>query len=267
MEFLSGQRCLINSEPARCANTSPALTTTQPWLEGQVMADQKPTAERPSFQLRGLADGTAAAYLIWRISEKVAVVESGCWEWQGATTEKGYGTLHLKNWQWPERILLIHRLVYELCVDQIADGLCVLHRCDNPPCCNPGHLFLGTNLDNIADKMVKGRQARGESVRGNHEHLKGEVVATARLTAEQVMEIRRRDVAGESPREIANDVGLSATQILYVVTGKAWAHLPLLYTGDRDFRPCPKCGRTISTRGGMYYKHVKACIDLLLGKE
>ena len=78
-----------------------------------------------------------------------------CWEWQGSRTEHGYG--HLK---FMGRYRPAHRVAYELAVGEIAPGLHVCHRCDNPPCCRPDHLFLGTPADNRADSMAKGRSIR-----------------------------------------------------------------------------------------------------------
>ena len=229
------------------------------------MAVQEPTPQRPSFQLRGPAEGVAAAYLLWKLSERIEITDSGCWEWRGANNGRGYGSIHLKNWDWPESIIQVHRLIYQLCVDEIPEGLCVLHRCDYPPCCRPDHLFLGTGADNITDKVVKGRQAKGQSVRANHEHLKGEVIVTSRFTADQVMEMRRREAAGEHPAVIAADFGTSPTYVVAVARGDCWAHLPLLYAGDRKDRPCPKCGAVFPTRVGIFYRHVAACS--IPGKE
>ncbi len=162
--------------------------------------------------------GVAAAYLAWKLSDRVVVVDSGCWEWQGAANSKGYGVIHLKHWDWPERAPSVHRVVYMLCVGPVLDDLCVLHRCDNPPCVRPDHLFLGTNLDNIADKMAKGR----------HRSPVGENHGSHRLTAELVMEIRRRAASGETYASIARDLGFSQTQVSGVARGKQWKHLPML---------------------------------------
>ncbi len=211
--------------------------------------------EQAIFKPRGGADGVAGAYLAWRLSQKAVVKSSGCWEWPG----DGYATIDLKNWAWPERTVQLSRVAYMLCVGPIPAGLHVLHRCDNPPCIRPGHLFLGTNLDNIADKVSKGRQAKGQSVRKNHEHLRGEVIVTADLTAEQVMEIRRRDAAGESPAVIAPDFNINREYVHQIATGHCWKHLPLLYTGNRKNRPCPKCSISYPTRQGLFYRHVALC--------
>lgn len=192
------------------------------------MATEEATPIHPVFQPRPGTDGLTARYLLWRLAEKTVIAANGCWEWTGARSARGYGTLEIKNPDWPESSVLLHRIAYQVCVEFIPDGLCVLHRCDNPPCIRPDHLFLGTNGDNIADKVQKGRQAAGQSVRRNHAHLKGEVIVTARMTAELVMLIRRRARNGESYAAIARDIGFSATQVSAAARGKSWSHLPML---------------------------------------
>lgn len=76
-----------------------------------------------------------------------------CWEWQGRRNDDGYGQIRLGN------TYRAHRIAYKLAYGSIPDSLWVLHRCDNPPCCNPAHLFLGTVLDNNRDAAAKGRRA------------------------------------------------------------------------------------------------------------
>ena len=91
-----------------------------------------------------------------------------CWEWD-AGKFKNYG-----RFQFNGKSLSSHRFIYECFNGPILDNLCTLHKCDNPPCVNPYHLFLGTYQDNINDKVNKGRQA------------KGEIINTAILTEVQV---------------------------------------------------------------------------------
>jgi len=80
--------------------------------------------------------------------------EDDCWNWMGYLTCREYG-----SWMISNKSYLAHRLVYENIYGSIPTGLFVCHRCDNPSCCNPNHLFLGTNSDNVADKVFKGRQS------------------------------------------------------------------------------------------------------------
>lgn len=88
-----------------------------------------------------------------RFNNKVLFCANGCWEWQGELDRYGYG-----KFRCGVHILKAHRYSYELAYGEFDKSLHVLHKCDNPKCVNPAHLFLGTNQDNIADKIQKGRQ-------------------------------------------------------------------------------------------------------------
>ena len=79
----------------------------------------------------------------------------GCWLWQASVTADGYGRMGIGG---PgNKRMLAHRVAWQLYVGKIPDGMLVLHKCDNPPCCNPKHLFLGTDADNARDMSRKGR--------------------------------------------------------------------------------------------------------------
>lgn len=80
--------------------------------------------------------------------------ETGCWEWQGYTNKKGYGSIRINGMK--QRV---HRAMYNLFYGAIPNGMLVCHRCDNPKCCNPDHLFLGTYSDNLKDCWDKNRRA------------------------------------------------------------------------------------------------------------
>ena len=150
-----------------------------------------------------------------RFWSKVRIAD-GCWEWQ-AYRQKGYG----RFWMTPERYSLAHRFAVLLDRGPFPDELCVLHRCDNPPCCNPEHLFLGTNYDNTLDKIAKGRARRGSQV--------GELHSQSKLTAEQVMEIRVLWASGEWTQvALGERFGVFGTAIGRIVNGQRWPHLPLI---------------------------------------
>jgi hypothetical protein len=133
-----------------------------------------------------------------------------CWEWQGGRIDNGYGVARTAD----GRKTTAQRVAWEMANGPIPDGLHVCHRCDNRPCVNPAHLFLGTRLENQADMVAKGRSPRGER--------QGQSVLTERL----VIEIRARAQSGESQRSIAADLGVSQSCIWTVVTRKRWGHVP-----------------------------------------
>lgn len=104
----------------------------------------------------------------------------------------------------------------------ISGDVCVLHRCDNPPCVRPDHLFLGTQADNIRDMRAKGRghDGSGGGQVGSQHHA-------AKLTEADVVEIRRLRASGLLHREIAERFNMSRCQIGDIARGTAWSHVPL----------------------------------------
>lgn len=132
---------------------------------------------------------------------------SACWPWTGSKVGIGYGKASVGN-----RSVRAHREAWERTHGPIPRGMVVCHRCDNPPCCNPEHLFLGTVAQNNADAVAKGRQARGE--RNNH----------VRLTEQQVHEIRSMD-AELTSKDIAKAYGVDRTTISLVRLGMTWKHI------------------------------------------
>ena len=92
------------------------------------------------------------AKLLSKIEIAPGPLPTDCWLWIGARNNYDYGYITLNGW--PEGT---HRLSWQLHCGPIPDGMWVLHKCDRPPCCRPDHLFLGTQLDNVADMLAKGR--------------------------------------------------------------------------------------------------------------
>lgn len=137
----------------------------------------------------------------------------GCIIWTGPAIEHGYGYLRAGG-AGNKRGTLASHIAYELFYGPVPDGLHVLHQCDNPPCVAPCHLFVGTNADNMADMIAKGRQSRGES------H------GFARLTEAKVREIRERyERGGVFQHELAREYGVSRGTVQYVVERRTWKHV------------------------------------------
>lgn len=133
---------------------------------------------------------------LWRHVEK----SDGCWVWTGSLANWGYGQIKVDGR--PERT---HRLSWTIHFGPIPDGLDVLHTCDNPPCVRPDHLFLGTDGDNAQDMASKGRQRYAWPLASHR----------AKLTVEQVMEIRDRYRAGGiSTRQLAREYNVHYTSII-----------------------------------------------------
>ncbi len=127
----------------------------------------------------------------------------GCWKWIGCIGQDGYGKIRIGN-----RHMRAHRVVWELTQGEILDGLCVCHRCDNPPCVNPAHLFLGTNIDNVRDREKKDR----------NNHVVGESHPQHKLTDVQVDEIRTRYAnGGITMQALADQFGVGLAQIWRIV--------------------------------------------------
>lgn len=132
----------------------------------------------------------------------------GCWPWMGSRSPKGYG-----QFMWPDRKpRRAPRVMWWLVFGAIPDGMFVLHRCDNPCCVNPTHLFLGTMKDNTRDMVLKGR-ARG---------ARGEKHRNAHLTADDVREIRS---ATGPHREMAERFNISEPHVSNIRARKKWKHL------------------------------------------
>lgn len=106
-----------------------------------------------------------------------------CWEFTGDRDMWGYGRLTVKG-----KTYRANRLAYEFFVGKIPKGFIVCHRCDNPPCCNPEHLFLGTHADNMIDKVSKGRQAKGKGL--PQTKLEASAASQAKYLKEQGLSFR-----------------------------------------------------------------------------
>lgn len=149
-----------------------------------------------------------------RFWEKVEIRDfCECWEWKGYRLPGGYGRLFFRG----QKNELAHRVAWLLTYGYMPTCF-VLHKCDNPSCVNPNHLFTGTHRDNMEDMKHKGR-ARNS---GMH----GESHGSAKLTNDNVREIRRLLQEGQLfQREIAEQFGVARSLISLIKTGRAWKHL------------------------------------------
>lgn len=142
-----------------------------------------------------------------RFWSKVDVRAPGdCWEWMCGKRRGGYGGFSLNR-----KTVRAHRVAYELAHGPIEKGLLVRHKCDNPACCNPNHLEVGTNADNMADMVARGRS------------LKGPENPKSKLSEADVLKIRDDP---RMPREIADEYGVSGSTISRIKRGADWQHLP-----------------------------------------
>lgn len=150
-----------------------------------------------------------------RFWQKVdAAGENECWEWMNNKNEWGYGQIGSGGGN--GKMLSAHRVSWEIHNGEIPDGLHVLHKCDNPACVNPAHLFLGTHQDSMDDMATKGRRAS----------VKGERNACAKLTKAQVIEIRRRYAAGGvTHKQLAKEHGVARQTVGDLIAFKYWAHV------------------------------------------
>ena len=141
--------------------------------------------------------------------------ENGCMEWTGHTVKSNgrethrYGRIKIGG-----RDILAHRYAYALANGEVQQGMSVCHRCDNPKCCNPEHLFLGTHQQNMGDMATKGRASRISNPK-----LTGEKSPTAKLLDTQIAEIRARRSAGETVTSIAAAYGVHYSYVSRLARG------------------------------------------------
>lgn len=153
-------------------------------------------------------------YNFW---SRVNVVEHGCWEWKASKKTRNYGGV---NWRWPDRFgcpgkkeQTASRVSWILTSGPITSEQFVLHKCDNPPCCRPDHLFLGDNRLNTDDKVSKNRHWWPLSINAR----------TRKLTEDQVREIRRR--SAEPRGDLAREFSVTGANIKAIVQRETWKNL------------------------------------------
>ena len=135
---------------------------------------------------------------------------NNCIELPGYKDPKGYDRVFIKG----GKTHGAHRYSYEYHIGPIPTGMFVCHKCDNPPCINPNHLFLGTNQDNVNDKVIKNRQGKGEQI------------SSSKLTEDQVREIRAKHIFRVYTYQmLADEYNVSSDTIQKIVKRKLWRHL------------------------------------------
>lgn len=145
-----------------------------------------------------------------RFFQRIEKLPNGCWKWRGYIRPKGmgYGEIGFGG-----RSILVHRYSWLIHFGEIPTGKSVLHKCDNPSCVNPEHLFLGTHADNMADCVRKGRQSKGEQ-RYN-----------SKLTDSDVRTISSLIQAGETYTDIGRRFGIKQSSVSDIASGRIWKHV------------------------------------------
>lgn len=158
-------------------------------------------------------DRNSPEHLARRLANGLDEAQSGeCWIWKLARNNHGYGTLTVNGRRW-----YAHRLAFELGNGKsIPYGLHICHRCDNPACINPEHLFLGTRSDNMRDCVNKGRNVPARI------SFKGETNPSSKLSKEDVADIRCLLRDGLTQQVIADRFGVSQSSVSHIKLGRSW---------------------------------------------
>lgn len=176
-----------------------------------------------------------------RFLSKIIIPDNldACWEWQAGTIYFGYG-----HFWYNRKGVTAHRFIYEIATGHAPQHLCVCHSCDNPRCCNPNHLWLGTSPENTQDSTNKNRRAKGskhgsrtkpETVHRGDSHYarrypqklaRGEKHGNSKLSDVIVREMRdKHNQQGISMRKLATMYNVSRPTVRRAISGKTWAHV------------------------------------------
>jgi hypothetical protein len=179
-----------------------------------------------------------------RFYSRVKKNGSDCWSWTGAKNRMGYGCVYFDG-----SVGYAHRLSYQVNIGAIPEGMHVCHKCDNPGCVNPGHLFIGTAKDNQRDASRKGRKVGNPA---------GRPVGGSKLTFEQAIQIRAELEAGFSKKLIAKRYKVSTGTILNIQRGITFKEVSNV---SSDIRPQDKL------RVGLVKRPSKPRAEIKRGKE
>ena len=147
---------------------------------------------------------------------------SDCWEWRANKNNKGYGLFRPGGLAGKR---LAHRLAFEDLNGPIPNGALVCHKCDNPKCVNPNHLFLGTHKDNTADMIAKGRRVIGFDPNNKPPHKQGSAHGNAKLTEAVVLDFYRQMALGKPVRQLARETGVDRRTLGRIRDKKSWKHV------------------------------------------
>ena len=149
------------------------------------------------------------AELLSRTIPQQGPLSTPCLIWQGARNRGGYGVYN----GGPHKTIRVHRTMWEHRYGQIAEGMHICHKCDVRACCNVDHMFIGSNADNTADKVAKGRQTKGSKI------------GRSKLTESQVSDIKSRLARGEKQAAIAAIYGVVQCSVADINTRRTWRHV------------------------------------------
>ncbi len=219
---IAGSDGAINSELPNTFNAHLAESRSAPWAKctvGAVSSVGRAGASHasgrefetltahhfPSYKrFNSIWDAGFSEYF-WK---RVSVSEPGeCWHWKASRNRDGYGQIRVNN-----RYHVASRVAYEIANGTPLNGKLALHKCDNPPCCNPAHLYAGTSSENVNDMISRGRV----------KPLKGERNHFAKMTAEQVEHVRALFQQGKSNVAIGQLLGVHHSTISKIRTGATW---------------------------------------------
>jgi hypothetical protein len=144
-----------------------------------------------------------------RLFASCEIKSNGCWIYKKGKDLDGYGVISIKN-----KTDKAHQVAYLTFVGQIMKGMHVCHKCDNPSCINPVHLFLGTGRENMHDKIKKGR-----------DRVKGEESVISKLTDDQVRSLRQDFINGIKYAQLGPKYNITPEQASNIVRRKVWKHL------------------------------------------
>lgn len=139
-----------------------------------------------------------------------------CWPWTASASKEGYGRIRRCG-----KLVVAHRASYEMHIGPIPEGMKVCHTCDNPPCVNPKHLWIGTDGDNTRDSITKGRP-RGAKI---PVPPRGEKCVFSVLVASQVLEMRRLSQDGWCNQDLAAKFQIDKSGVSRIICRKRWTHI------------------------------------------